>query len=50
MILAAKRLTWLAWVSYELFAEAISRPSTRAAIVPMSPVHNRTTSFVFSAR
>src|SRR5262245_40136367 len=37
-------LTWLVFVSKELFAEARTRPSTSAVMVPMSPIPTLTTS------
>ena len=45
MILAETCVNSFLCVSYEFFAEAISNPRTRAAIVAISPVPSFTKSF-----
>jgi hypothetical protein len=46
MKFAVNCLISVLWVSYALFADPISRPTTTAAIRPMTPVPSLTTSFV----
>src|SRR5262249_19319890 len=50
MTLAAMCLSSASWVSNELFAEPVSRPSTSAAMVAIRPIPTFTTSFESALR